>query len=103
MAGLTAAVKLKANITWTSEETEAKLADIMSRAEYMLNDLLGTTLVYDDEELKGRERDLYLNLCLYLYNELPESEFLDAYKEPLRMARIHYVSPVNTEDEDEDE
>ena len=106
MAELTAKVKRHLKVTWTSQETDAEVSDIMGRAEGMLDDLLGEALTYDDTALKGRDLDLYLNLCLYLYNGLTETEFMDAYAKPLTIARQFHVDPINTdteEDEDEDE
>lgn len=103
MAGLTAAVKRHLKITWNSDETNAEVDSIMSRSEYMLNDLLGETLTYDDTELTGRDLDLYLNLCLYLYNGLTEPEFMEAYADSLTIARQFHVDPINTEDDDENE
>lgn len=101
MANLTDAVKRHLKITWESDETEAEVSAIMSRAEVMLNDLLGAEVDYTSAS--GREQDLYLNLCLYLYNGLTEVEFMRAYAQSLTIARQFHVDPINTEVEDEDE
>ena len=100
---LTAAVKRHLKITWSNDDTNAEVAGIMSRAESILNDYLGETLTYSTQT--GRELDLYLNLCLYLYNGLTEQEFTEAYHQPLIIARQHHVDPINlevTDDDDED-
>ena len=103
MEALWQAVLRHLKITWDSEETQANVADIMSRAEAMLNDLLGAEVDYTT--VTGRDLDLYLNLCLYLYNGLSEVEFMDAYAQSLLIARQFHVNPINiiTEAIDEDE
>lgn len=105
MADLTNAVYRRLKITWVSEGTMAEVEDIMSRAEIMLDDLLGAELVFDDSAsgVSGRDLDLYLNLCLYLYNGLTESEFIEAYRESLIIARQQHVDPINTDAEESDE
>ena len=99
MATLTDAVKRHLKITWESEETERDVADIMDRARFMMNDHLGTN--GDFSEAEGRDLDLYLNLCLYLYNGLTEDEFITAYAKSLTIARQHHVDPIGGQDEDE--
>ena len=108
MTDLTNAVYRRLKITWVSEETMAEVEDIMSRAKIMLNDLLGAELDYDGYDgsasgVAGRDLDLYLNLCLYLYNGLTEPEFIEAYRESLIIARQKHVDPINTDAEESDE
>lgn len=98
-AELTAAVKRHLKITWTSAETEAEVVAVMTRAEAMMNDLLGETVTY--ESSTGMDLDLFLNLCLYLYNGLTLDEFITAYSKTLTMARQFHVDPIGS-DEDED-
>ena len=98
---LTEAVKRQLKITWSNEDTDAEVDGIMSRAASILNDYLGETLTYETET--GRELDLYLNLCLYLYNGLTEQEFTDAYSQPLTIARQHHTDPINVEGDTEPE
>ncbi len=102
-ADLTVAVLRHLKITWESEDTLSTVEGIMSRAAFMLNDLLGADVDY--AEASGRDLDLYLNLCLYLYNGMTEPEFMDAYGESLTIARQHHVDPVilDLEETDEDE
>ena len=105
MADLTNAVKRHLKITWTSDETAADVEDIMQRAEHMLCDYLGEDLIFDPEVegcIFGRDLDLYLNLCLYLYNGLTEPEFMEAYGESLFLARQKHVDPVDPDAEDEE-
>lgn len=99
---LTADVKRHCKITWTSEDTDAEIESIMSRAAAMLNDLLGETVDYAAAS-PGRDLDLYLNMCLYLYNGLTEDEFVEAYGQALNIARQFHVAPINLEETDEDE
>ena len=106
MADLTDAVKRHLKITWVSDETTAEVGDIMDRAEPMLNDMIGKDFTYDPEaedHIRGRDLDLYLNLCLYLYNGLTEAEFIDAYREPIFLARQKYVDPIDPDTEETDE
>lgn len=100
-ADLTTAVLRHLKITWTSEETTEEVDGIMSRAASMLNDLLGAEV--DFTAASGRDLDLYLNLCLYLYNGLTEVEFMDAYGKSLTIARQFHVDPINLEETDENE
>ena len=100
MTNMTNAVNRHLKITWTSAETTAEVSDVMDRAEVILGDLLGCTF---DAEPQGYERQLYLDLCLYLYNGLTVDEFTEAYGRTLTIARQKHVDPVDTEDEDEDQ
>lgn len=101
MEALRQAVFRHLKITWESDETAANVADIMSRAESMLNDLLGAEIDYTS--VSGRDLDLYLNMCLYLYNGLSEVEFTDAYGKSLNIARQFHVDPITEAEEDETE
>lgn len=98
---LTAAVKRHLKITWSNDDTNAEITGIMSRAAMILNDYLGEDLAYEAQT--GRELDLYLNLCLYLYNGLTEQEFAEAYSQPLIIARQHHVDPINLEVNDDED
>ena len=95
-AELKAAVKRHLKITWTSDDTEAEVEGIMSRAAAMLNDHLGESMEY--EEAAGRDLDLYLNLCLYLYNGLTEQEFMENYGKALTIARQFHVDPIGADE-----
>ena len=97
---LTAAVKRHCKISWSNSDTDAEVTGIMSRAAMILNDYLGENLSYETQT--GRELDLYLNLCLYLYNGLTEQEFTEAYSQPLLIARQHHVDPINLEVSDDE-
>jgi len=97
----TEAVERHLKITWEATDTTAEVADIMARAEYILNDYLGSDITFEQDEVTGREADLYLNLCLYLYNGLSQAEFEEAYKGPLLIARERYETERNGSDEGE--
>ncbi len=83
-ATLTAQVKQHCKITWNDNETSIVLQGIVDRAEIMMNDLLGAEVDYS---VPGRDKDLFLNMCLYLYNGLTEVEFMNAYGQSLSIAR----------------
>ena len=95
-ANLTAVVKRHCKITWSSEDTNEEVESIMSRAASMLNDLLGEAVDYTAAP-SGRDMDLYLNMCLYLYNGLTEDEFIGAYGQQLNIARQFHVDPIDPE------
>lgn len=97
---MTDAVNRHLKITWTSTDTAAEVNDVMDRATIILQDLLGCTFTGDPT---GYERQLYLDLCLYLYNGLTVDEFTEAYAKTLTIARQKHVDPVNTEDDDENQ
>ena len=100
---LTAAVKRHLKITWESDQTAAEVYGIMTRAESILNHLLGTEVDYSDASVSGSDLELYLSMCLYLYNGMTVDEYLEAYRSSLLMARQFHVPPINTEDDDENE
>lgn len=86
-------------ITWTDETTTAEVEAIISRATIMIQDLTGCEDDYT--EFTGRYADLFLNLCLYLYNGLTEQEFIEAYGESIVIARQMYCDPIDIGDDDE--
>lgn len=99
-ARLSAEVRAHCKITWDDNETQELLDGIIGRAESMMNDLLGAELDYS---VPGRDKDLFLNMCLYLYNGLTEVEFMESYGPSLSIARQFHVDPINTEETNEDQ
>ncbi len=93
-ARLSAEVRAHCKITWDDNDTREVLDGIVNRAESMMNDLLGAEVDYS---ASGRDKDLFLNMCLYLYNGLTEAEFMEAYGPSLSIARQFHVDPINTE------
>lgn len=81
-------VKRHLNITWSDSDTDKKVIDVMLDAEAELNHILGAEIDYF---VPGMERRLYLNYCLYAWNDCL-NEFEDAYrKEIIRIRHKHRI------------
>ena len=79
-------VKRHLNITWSDEDTNAKVIDMMLDAEIALNHKLGAEVNYFTP---GPERRLYLNYLLYAYNDCL-NEFDAAYRAEILQIRHRY-------------
>ena len=64
---LMALVKRKLDITWTDEDTDARVKDIISSAAVTMRHKLGLPRDYDFAEA-GQEQSLFLSYCLYEWN-----------------------------------
>lgn len=101
---LTAAVKNICRITWTDEVTEARVSQIMEDAAVHLHHQLGmpdepTQDAFADA---GTERMLFLNYCLYSWNNMEES-FAENYRRDILTARHKYeVEAERNAEEDTD-
>lgn len=60
-------VKNYLNITWTDTDTDSKVTSIIERAESIITDLAGITLAADS--MAGNDKQLFLDLCRYIYND----------------------------------
>lgn len=85
------AVKRHLNVTWTDEDTDAKIKDMMLDAEYALNHKLGAEVDYFSP---GMERRLYLAYMLYCYNDCL-NEFDAAYRSEIYQIRHKYEVKAN--------
>ena len=93
-------VKRHLNITWSDDDTDQKVADMMMDAEIALNHKLGAEIYYF---APGAERLLYLNYLLYAWNDCLE-EFDSAYRAEILQIRHKYeVEAYKTSEESEDE
>lgn len=79
-------VKRHLNITWTDEDTNTKVIDMMLDAEIALNHKLGAEVDYFTP---GPERRLYLNYLLYEWNNCL-NEFDAAYRAEILQIRHKY-------------
>lgn len=79
-------VRRHLNITWTDEDTEDRLIDMMLDAEITLNHKLGAEIDYLSP---GQERRLYLNYMLYAWNDCL-NEFDEAYRAEILQIRHKY-------------
>ena len=67
MSALIDQVKRKLNITWSDEDTDARVTEIMASAQVTMRHKLGLSDEYDFET-KGQENLLFLAYCLYEWN-----------------------------------
>ena len=86
MNDLLTLVKDKLKITWEDDDTDREIETIMEDAEIALNSTIGAKIQYS---APGQERRLFLNYCLYAYNDM-ESKFDSAYVNELMQLRIKY-------------
>lgn len=84
------------NITWDEEETDRKLERIINDSEHILNWKLGAKIDYS---IEGQERNLFLNYCMYAYNNCT-NEFDDNYFNEIMQIRQKY-EVLNYEQENE--
>lgn len=74
------------NITWDEEETDRKLERIINDAKLTLNWKLGQNIDYS---ISGSEHNLFLNYCMYAYNNCT-NEFDDNYFNEIMQIRQKY-------------
>lgn len=79
-------LKRKLSITWDDINTEEKLKSIIEDAELILNHKLGAKIDYS---LAGAERTLFLNYCMYEWNDCI-NEFDENYKNDIYQIRAIY-------------
>lgn len=89
-------LKDKLNITWDEEETDRKLERIINDSEHILNWKLGAKIDYS---IEGQEHNLFLNYCMYAYNNCT-NEFDDNYFNEIMQIRQKY-EVLNYEQENE--
>lgn len=73
------------NITWDEEETNRKLERIINDAILTLNWKLGANIDYSG----GQEHNLFLNYCMYAYNNCT-NEFDSNYFNEIMQLRQKY-------------
>ena len=84
-------VKRKLNVTWSDEDTDARIADIMDSVAPALQHKLGIADPEFDFSAPGRENMLFLAMCLYEWNH-SANEFDDNYANEIAQCRaIHEV------------
>lgn len=81
-------VKNTCNITWEEKSINEKIDSMIDDAEIALNHKLGAIIDYSK---KGMERRLFLNYCLYAWNDCLD-EFDKKYMNEIYQIRaIHEV------------
>lgn len=94
---LIACFKRMAPVTWSDEDTDAQIRDIISDAEPKMNHMLGAEIDYS---VPGDERQLFINFCLYRWNRVDE-QFESAYRSDILRIRHRYeVKQANDEVKD---
>lgn len=82
-------VKRKLNITWSDEDTEGRLEDIISSVTPALRFKLGITDADFDFSVGGQENRLFLALCLYEWNHAA-SDFDHNYANDIAQCRARH-------------
>lgn len=80
-------VKEKVNITWEDPLTESKINGLIDDAIVALSNKIGADDI--DYSKPGQERQLFLNYCLYSYNNCI-NEFDSNYINDIYQLRIKY-------------
>lgn len=86
---LTAQVKRKLNITWSDDDTDARVEDIISSAKPIIRHKLGITDEEFDFGTAGLENTLLLSYCLYEWNNAV-NEWDNNYANEILQARAKY-------------
>ena len=84
-------VKRKLNITWSDEDTDARIEDIVSSAEYAMRHKLGTPEDFDFSEV-GQENMLFLSYCLYEWNHSANEFDMNYLNDILQLRQKHEVA-----------
>lgn len=79
-------LKIKVNVTWEDEDTELRLNSIIENAKATLDYKLGAEIDYS---IPGIEKSLFLNYCMYAYNNCL-NEFDKNYLSEIYQIRIKY-------------
>lgn len=87
-------VKRKLNITWSDDDTDGRVSDIISQAKSVMLHKLGITDTAFDFSESGIVNVLFLAYCLYLYNHC-ENEFDTNYLADILQARSIYEVKQN--------
>ena len=83
-------VKRKLNITWSDEDTDANVLDIMESAAVILRRKLGIKDESFDFSAPGAENLLFRAYCLYDYNHRAE-EFDENYANDIAQTRDKHL------------
>lgn len=88
-ANLLEQVRRKLNITWSDEDTDKRLEDIINSAIPTLTHKLGITDTSFDFSVQGAENTLFLAYCLYEWNH-STNEFDTNYANEIAQIRAKY-------------
>lgn len=93
-------VKRKLNVTWSDEETDSRITDIMDSVSVILKDKLAITEPEFDFSKPGRENMLFLALCLYEWNH-SANEFDENYANDIAQCRARHEVKYHLSQESE--
>lgn len=93
-------VKRKLNITWSDEDTDKRVDDIIASANPIMRRKLGIADAAFDFSLPGEENDLFKSYCLYEWNHAA-NEFDENYA--IEIAQCRAVHEVKHFEETESE
>ena len=91
-------VKRKLNITWSDDDTNARVNDIVAAAIPILVHKLGIADPDFDFSEAGAENTLFLSQCLYEYNHCV-NEFDDNYSNEIAQTRAKHLVKYYEENE----
>ena len=91
MSALTEQVKRKLNITWSDEDTDARVDDLVSSAQVTLRHKLGLPDEFDFSTA-GLENVLFLAWCLYEWNHAANEFDANYLGDILQVRQKHEVS-----------
>ncbi len=97
-ATLLAQVKRKLNITWSDDDTDARVNDIITSAQPIMRHKLGISDADFDFGAAGAENALLLSYCLYEWNNAA-NEFDDNYANDILQTRAKYEVQQSTSTE----
>ena len=95
---LFAQVKLKLNITWSDEDTDSLVEDIINSAIPIMLHKLGITDENFDFSKPGAENNLFRAYCLYEFNHCA-NEFDANYSNEIAQTRDKHILKQHTETE----
>lgn len=96
-------VKRKLNITWSDEDTDSRVEDIIQSAIPTLIHKLGIADPDFDFSVPGMENDLFKAFCFYKWNHC-ENEFDENYANNIAQVRaIHAVDYYATGESSDEE
>lgn len=89
-------VKIYLNITWEEEETNQTLAAILPRADAMLRMYISSQIDYEENQMV---KQLFLDLCRYIYNHASEQFKVDYHDELFSLRNFYRSSELESGEE----
>lgn len=93
-------VKTYLDITWSDPHTDDKITGIIARAKAKISDYAGIAVGQLDLSEESSEKQLFLDLCRYIYNNASE-DFEDNYRADLIMLRAKYRTEAMADEGEE--